>query len=1025
MIVKKYYEDPHTMHIGTLPARAYYIPCGTTAAALSEEPRLTSDRIEFLNGNWKFAYFKSIYDLKENFYSDDFDSSAFSDIKVPSVWQTQGYDRHQYTNNRYPFPYDPPYIPHDNPCGAYIQTFNADKNDGFRKYLNFEGVDSCFYVWINGKFAGYSQVSHATSEWDITDYIQTGTNTLAVLVLKWCDGSYLEDQDKFRMSGIFRDVYILKRPKEHIRDFTVTTALKDGAVSAEVTVKLVKTNSALTVKYKLIAPNGNIVAEGKTDKENFFAVVENPLLWNAETPYLYTLILDTSQELIPCIIGLREIKTTGNGVLLLNGHHIVFRGVNRHDSCPINGPAVTREHIIRDLKLMKQHNINAIRTSHYPNSPYFTELCDRYGFYVIDEADLEANGTCMLYGRDNFFSALAMDEQFTAAWVDRVRLLYERDKNRSSVIMWSIGNESGYGINAEAALAYIKNADPTRLTHYESDYVILDGYTPDRSNLDTVSRMYPPISQIENYCRDGSGLDVLIYNYEKGDHWKDYYIHGKAPRKPFVICEYSHAMGNGPGDIEDYYGLTMKYDNLCGGFIWEWCDHAVYDGKTADNRDIYRYGGDSGEFPHDGNFCLDGLVYPDRRPHTGLLEYKNIIRPARMSMNKHKFYLRNMLDFTNLKDELYIVWEITCDGAVCAVGTIKGTDMPSVAPHETAVLDFKVPEGLPDGHLLIKFTYYRLNSSAFVPADHVLGFDQIEISPEKPKAWEPAVGRLTLNEAEKEITVTGNNFRYVFNKLTGVFDKLVAFNMPIIHRPTEYNIWRAPTDNDRYICNEWKKAGYDRTLTRAYDVTVRKTENAVVIKAKLSVGAIYLQRLLDLNTEWRIDADGRIFASVNICKNPAVPFLPRFGLRFFLSEDMDNVSYYGCGPYENYSDKHHSCWIGRFNTTADEMFEDYIKPQENGSRHGCREITVENSVLGLKVEKLNKTLAFNLSHYTQEELTQKTHNYQLEKSEYTVFCLDYAQSGVGSNSCGPELKEEYRIDEKEFNFSFVLTPYLK
>ena len=424
MIVEKYYEDPHTIHIGTLPPRAYYIPCETTDAALSEEPRLTSGRIEFLNGNWKFAYFKSIYDLKENFYSDDFDSSAFSDIKVPSVWQTQGYDRHQYTNNRYPFPYDPPYIPHDNPCGAYIQTFNADKNDGFRKYLNFEGVDSCFYVWINGKFAGYSQVSHATSEWDITDYIRTGTNKLAVLVLKWCDGSYLEDQDKFRMSGIFRDVYILRRPKEHIRDFTVTTALKDGAVSAEVTVKLVKTNSTLTVKYKLIAPNGNIVAKGKTDKEKFFAVVKNPLLWNAETPYLYTLILDTSQELIPCIIGLREIKTTDNGVLLLNGHHIVFRGVNRHDSCPINGPAVTREHIIRDLKLMKQHNINAIRTSHYPNSPYFTELCDRYGFYVIDEADLEANGTCMLYGRDNFFSALAMDEQFTAAWVDRVRLLY-------------------------------------------------------------------------------------------------------------------------------------------------------------------------------------------------------------------------------------------------------------------------------------------------------------------------------------------------------------------------------------------------------------------------------------------------------------------------------------------------------------------------------------------------------------------------------------------------------------------------
>lgn len=1022
MIVEKYYEDPHTLHIGTMTPRAYYIPCEKTEAALSDEPRLASERIEFLNGNWKFEYYKSIYDLKKPFYLSGFDSSSFTDIKVPSVWQTQGYDRHQYTNNRYPFPYDPPYVPHNNPCGAYIRTFNIDEIDGFRRYLNFEGVDSCFYVWINGKFVGYSQVSHSTSEWDITDYIHTGINKLAVLVLKWCDGSYLEDQDKFRMSGIFRDVYILKRPEAHIHDFTVTTSLDDTLSSANINITITKINGTFLVKYRLIDPNGKIVAEDFTDRKLISLTVENPLLWNAETPYLYTLLLETDKEIIPCLVGLREIKVVDNGTLLLNNKHIVFHGVNRHDSCPINGPAVTREHIIRDMELMKQHNINAIRTSHYPNSPYFTELCDRYGFYVIDEADLEANGPCTLYGRDNFFSALAMDKQFEESWIDRVERLYSRDKNRSSVIMWSIGNESGFGTNTEAALAYIKKADPTRLTHYESDYIVLDGYTPDRSNLDTISRMYPPLSQIENYCRDGSGLQVMIHNYEKGDRWEDYYIHGKTPRKPFVICEHSHAMGNSPGDIEDYFSLTMKYDNLCGGFIWEWCDHAIYAGKTPDNRDIYRYGGDSGEFPNDGNFCLDGLVYPDRRPHTGLYEYKNIIRPARISMENNAFRIRNMYDFTDLKDALYIGWEITCDGAICASGIIKEEGMPSVKPHQTESLDFALPNNLPDGHLLIKFTYYSLNNSVFVPAGFELGFDQFELSEEKLKTWKPISGNLTIDETEEQIIIAGSSFRYVFNKLTGVFDNLTSNNIQLIEAPMEYNIWRAPTDNDRYIRNEWESAGYNRTLTRTYEVTADKEKNVAVIKARLSVGAVYLQRLLKLDTEWQIDATGRIFASINVEKNPAVPFLPRFGIRLFLSKDMNNVSYYGYGPYESYSDKHHSCWLGLFKTTVSDMFEDYIKPQENGSRWGCREIAVKNSALELKAESVSSPFCFNLSDYTQEELGTATHNYLLKKSDYTVFCLDYAQSGIGSNSCGPELKKEYRIDEKNFNFSFILTP---
>lgn len=1023
MIITPYYEDPHTLHIGTEPPRSYYIPCGSAAQARAEDPRQSSQRLQLLNGTWQFAYYPSIHDLKEPFYTPGADRTDFADLPVPSVWQMHGYDRHQYTNNRYPFPYDPPYVPLHNPCGAYVHRFTiAEQPAGWRQYLNFEGVDSCFYVWVNGTFVGYSQVSHSTSEWDITDCTHPGENELAVLVLKWCDGSYLEDQDKFRMSGIFRDVYILHRPGEHICDFTVTTPLSENYTKAAVKVDLIKTSPALPVKYTLLDSDSQPIATGETADAHIAISVENPHLWNAETPYLYTLLLETADETLPCAVGLREISVK-DSVLLLNGQHIVFRGVNRHDSSPVDGPTVSKEHVLRDLEIMRRHNINAIRTSHYPNAPYLPELCDRYGFYMIAEGDLEANGPCTLYGRDNFFSALAMDTQYTDAWVDRVKLLHARDKNRPCILMWSIGNESGYGINTEAALAYIKKADPTRLTHYESDYVVAEGFTPDRSNLDTVSRMYPPLEQVENYCRDGSGLQVMIHSPETGDRWEDYDIHGKNPHKPFVICEHSHSMGNSAGDYEDYYGLTMKYDTLCGGFIWEWCDHAIYAGRTPDNRDIYHYGGDSGEFPHDGNFCLDGLVYPDRRVHTALKEYKNVIRPARITKNGSQFSIRNMYDFADLQERIYIGWEITVDGKICANGRIDSDDALHVLPHQTAPLPFTVPAGLPEGHRLITFTYYQKNAAAFVPADFVLGFDQCELSPAPQAEWTPTPGHVNIRETEETIVLTGADFRYVFNRFTGTFDEMIIHNQTLLEQPMEFNVWRAPTDNDRYIRTEWENAGYDRTASRAYEVTAVPTAYGACIKARLSMSAVYLQRLLDVEAEWRVDGEGKLAAALSVKKNPAFPHLPRFGLRLFLPKDMQNVSYYGYGPYESYADKHQASWLGQFDTTVKQLHEDYIRPQENGSHWGCRTVSVRNADRGLQATALQAPFSFNASPYTQEALTSAAHNYQLQESSCTVFCLDYAQSGIGSHSCGPELKKEYRVNERDFTFAFALTPF--
>lgn len=999
MIVENYFENPHCLHIGTLPNRAYYVPEEITSEnmVLSDDPRMSSKRIKMLNGVWSFAYYKSIHDVKEQFWLPDARREGFGAIPVPSVWQTQGYDHHQYTNVRYPFPYDPPYVPHENPCGVYIRTFDLeDSSADYLKHLNFEGVDSCFYVWVNGRFVGYSQVSHCTSEFDITPFVHTGTNEIAVLVLKWCDGSYLEDQDKLRMSGIFRDVYILLRPRQHVRDFTVTTSLGEAYTRATVHVDLQYADKRIPVEYTLADAEGATVSSGVCEGDSFDIRVEKPVLWNAENPYLYTLRLKTDDEMIINKVGLREIAVI-NREVRLNGRRIVFRGVNRHDSDPVDGPAVSYESVLRDLTLMKHHNINAIRTSHYPNSPYLTELCDRFGFYVIDEADLECHGVLSLYEKDANFARLAEDERFREAWVDRIRLLHARDKNRPSVVMWSMGNESGFGANVEAALQYVRNADKTRLTHYESTYTMPAGLKRDYPDVDTYSDMYPPCEKIEEYCKDENHL------------------------KPFFLCEYSHAMGNGPGDLEDYFQLTEKYRNFCGGCIWEWCDHAVYMGKTATGKDMYDYGGDWGEFPHDGNFCMDGLVYPDRRVHTGLLEYKNVIRPARMERREDgPFVLKNILDFTNLKDYLTLDYEITCDGKTVSKGAVDDPALLDVEPHSVGILPLEFP-ALPEGHVFIRFIYRRRKAGGLVPAGHELGFDQIELKSAAPKLAAPSsCGGVQIEENDERAVVRGDSFRYVYNKLTGVFDELVSDNRPLTERPMQFNLWRAPTDNDRNIRSQWEAGGYDHTISRAYTTAVTSEEGTAVIRSTLSVSAVFLQRILDIESEWRIDGEGHIFCWLNVRKNPEMPFLPRFGIRLFLPKLIDKVEYFGYGPYESYADKHRSDYMGLFVRTAEEMHENYLKPQENGSHTGCEWMTVRGENGGWKAES-SKPFSFNVSPYTQEMLTKARHSYELEESGQTVFCLDYAQSGIGSNSCGPQLMEKYRLNN-DFDFRFTLIP---
>lgn len=1011
MIVPRYYENLSVLHENTMPARAYYIPASRRMDNLVEH-REESDRMQLLNGTWKFQYFNSIYDIKDSFFEKNYDTENFDEIQVPSVWQMAGYDTHQYTNIRYPFPFDPPYVPQDIPCGAYVHTFEYSRDEKAPKsFLNFEGVDSCFYVWINGSYIGYSQVSHMTSEFDVTDVLQDGTNTVAVLVMKWCDGSYLEDQDKFRMSGIFRDVYILKRPKQAISDYHIKTRIEDMLAKVEIEMKFY---SPLNVKISIEDRNGAVVALGSIAEEGT-AVLEiaSPELWNTENPYLYKLILETENEVIVDHIALRKIEIKDQ-VIYLNGQKIKFRGVNRHDSDPVTGFTINPEQITTDLTLMKQHNFNAIRSSHYPNAPFFYEMCDKYGFMVIDEADIEAHGPFMIYRKEDtdynrfkrWNEKIADDPVWEEAIVDRVKLMVERDKNRFCIVMWSMGNESAYGCNFEKALEWTKNFDPDRITQYESARYRNYDETYDYSNLDVYSRMYPALSEIQEYLdKDGS--------------------------KPFLLVEYCHSMGNGPGDFEDYFQMIQDNDKMCGGFVWEWCDHAIAHGTAENGKTIYAYGGDHGEEIHDGNFCMDGLVYPDRTVHTGLFEYKNVYRPARViSYNKEsgELVLHNYMDFDDLKDYVKISYELTQDGLVISKGILPEF---SVAPHGEGKTNLKinVPE---NGKCYLKLIYHLKKELPLLDEDHILGFDEIEVSKEDTKCklaekWilkTVVDSELQVNENDTQIHIKGREFAYTIDKRTALFTEMKFAGREYLNHPMELNIWRAPTDNDMYIKSEWKKAHYDKAYTRAYTTEVVQGKHGVKITSHASVVAETVQKILDVTITWKIEAAGKIDADIAVTKDDEFPDLPRFGVRMFLDKKLSAVRYFGMGPQESYCDKHQAASHGLYRADVGDLHEDYIRPQENGSHYDCEYVELNNSRYGI-VASAEKAFSFNASYYTQEELEKKTHNYELIESDSVVFCVDYALNGIGSNSCGPVVLEQYRFDDVLFRFQFTLIPYVK
>ncbi len=1110
----KYHEDAQALHIGTESNHAYFIPFKPEQNPF--ESREKSEYFELLNGEWDFNYYPSIQDLEDDFINLPFKYK----IKVPSNWQLEGFisktDKIQYTNINYPFTFMPPFVPDENPAGVYQREYNytPDKN---RRILCFEGVDSCFYLFINGQLAGYSEVSHHTSEFDITNLLSEGKNKITVAVLKWCSGSYMEDQDKIRLSGIFRDVYVLSRPQDYIQNYKITTELGADNKAAKINVSLnyyaenkTQSNTSSSaqsqekIQFTLSTPDGSLIEEksisinadnsGTKSSENTKQItfeVKNPLLWSAEKPALYKLTIKSSDQLIGEEIGIRSISAK-DGIIKINGQPIKFRGVNRHDSYLKTGYVASLEQIENDLQMMKQHNINAIRTSHYPNAPLFYKLCDSYGFYVIDEADLEMHGSVEV--NNNFswdwsdysgIALMASNPLFEKAILDREQLLVTRDINRPSVILWSLGNESGYGSNFRKAAEWIKSFDKTRLLHYESIHKQDD--TSD-DILDVVSRMYP-----------------------SPEDWHAF-LDNKNEKRPLVLCEYCHAMGNGPGDLEDYHKVFHSSPRFAGGFIWEWCDHSVSLGKNEEDNDNANttvtekcgYGGDWGERHNDGNFCCDGLVYPDRKPHTGLKEAKQVYRPVRVNRTEKEgtFDFWNLLAFTNISDLLELEYEITIfDSARLETISLKphagkiSLDIEALEHKKIALPDF--PD-LTDYHkrdceIFVRFIFTVCKDESWCKKGFEVCFDQVNISKAsilqndeaenlKNADWTPnavkvsvynpgqkdkdgkqenaraeiqalidfckeassstSAGEETISQIKKENTsskttliIKAADTEFLFNYRTAAFDSIKVHGKEILDKPIAFNFMRAPTDNDsqsgdwfRAHINDYetknlsiKTEGLDETNAADENTNTSVITGDVKITVKEAFGWSINAPFLYGSVIYTISKEGNLSLAFDFTATNKMRFLPRLGIRLFLKKTFDTAEYFGYGPNESYIDKHQASYVGKFTANIKEMYEPYIKPQENSSHYGCcyvkispSQIASENASSTLPAliftGEQGKNLSFNFSQYTQEELYSKRHNFELKKCSSNVLCIDYKMAGVGSNSCGPVLAPKYRLE---------------
>jgi len=1007
-------NNPEIFQINREPPHASLMPFSTLEQAL-EGNYENSPYYVSLNGTWKFHWAKNPLERPVNFYREDYDVNSWNEIQVPSNWQLQGYDYPIYTNIVYPWVgYErpkPPFAPTlYNPVGSYKRTFVLPKRWRDREiFISFQGVESAFYLWINGRYVGYSEDSRSPAEFNITRYIREGENTVAVEVYRWSDGSWLEDQDAIRLSGIYRDVYLYSTPKVHIRDFSVITDLDKNYKDAELKIRFhirnysnnkvlgYKLEYALYDRENRLAFREPVSSDITIEKDQEIVLssrklVKNPLKWSAEYPDLYTLVLilkdskNNILELESCKIGFRKFEIKENQ-MLLNGRPIVFKGVNRHEIDPDTGKYVSKESMLQDIILMKRFNINAVRTSHYPNHPYWYDLCDKYGIYVIDEANIESHGAISE-------GVPGSDPRWTSACLDRVKNMVERDKNHPSVLIWSLGNEAGYGENFKKMADWIRKNDPTRLIHYE-------GYN---EIADIESHMYAKVEEVEAYG-----------------------ILGNA--KPYILCEYSHAMGNSVGNLFKYWDVIERYPNLQGGFIWDWVDQALR-WKIPGRPDEYffAYGGDWGDKPNDGNFCANGLVFPDRNIQPELWEVKRIyqnIGVKEINILIGKVKIINKYLFTSLS-AFECSWELLEDDKVIQKGKIRDLNIPPLS-EKIVTISFKKPKTKPNTEYWLNVRFSLKEDTLWAPKGYEVAREQFNIPFETPKPKVMSLSEmpsLDVKESKKDVVIVGKDFQVIFDKDKGTISSYKCKGRMLLRSGPIPNFWRAPLDNDRgngmpVRTGVWRDAGEKRRVESFKMSNIKNKAVTIDISFLLPTANRSKYRVF-----YTVYGSGDIVLESALIPGDNLPEIPVIGMMLSLPKEFKNIKWYGRGPWENYCDRNRGSDIGVYSSTVEEQFVPYLRPSENGNKTDVRwvSLTDENG-FGLLAIGMPK-LEISALYYKPEDLERARHPYELKPRDEIILRLNYRQMGVGGDdSWGARPHPEFTIyPDRSYTYRFRLRP---
>ncbi|MBE7021230.1 MAG: glycoside hydrolase family 2 [Ruminococcaceae bacterium] len=945
----RFYEDLNNICENRMPQRSFYIPENENAYKL-------------LNGNWQFKYYEADCDEEKEI-------TEWDTISVPSCWQLKGYGSPNYANVNYPYPVDPPYVPDKNPLGIYKREFEIKELDRCY-YIIFEGVSSDLQLFINDNYVGYTQGSHLQAEFDITKYVKSGVNTVVCKVHKWCAGSYMEDQDFFRFNGIFRDVYILNRPHGHIKDIKIETEGNKILINFEGNAEISLLDGECLI--------GKLVSQGKAEFE-----VENPVLWNAEKPNLYDLVFKYKEEIIRQRIGFVRYSIDDESAFCVNGVRVKLKGVNHHDTHPENGWCMTDEELLYDLKQMKKLNINTIRTSHYPPAPKFLNMCDQLGFYVMLETDLETHG--FVHRKPEIVDEYDMvefpdewignKEEWLEPFMERMIRAYERDKNHTSIFSWSTGNESGHCTNHVKMIEYLRNTDKKRLIHCENASRSSAKYPEFYERPDIHSRMYLPVDLTEEYAKDDT------------------------KKLPLFLCEYSHAMGNGPGDIMDYWDLFYKYPKLIGGCIWEWADHTVI------VEGVPKYGGDfENEDTHDLNFCADGLVFHDRTFKAGSLNAKTAYQNIRCSLSGSTLSITNLFDFTDLSEYVF-VYDCVVDGNI-----IESKEMTfNLKPKETISIEVLTVDKCKLGGYVNCFLYDQ--DGCEVASTQL----EMETKLEKGETKTPVS---KINETDNEFVICGKNFSFIISKNYGEITSIKKNGRELICDSVKLTVMRAPIDNERVIKNKWYRytrdwhaEGFDKLFNKCYSCEAK--DNVITVKGSLA--CVSRMPFFNYELKYSFFEDGSLKINLSGDMRKDCIWLPRLGFEFKTHYINDEFKYFGMGPYENYCDMKYHTKMGWYESSADKEYVNYIVPQEHGNHINTKILAMKKGLIFMS----DKGFEFNVSHYDTKALTEAMHIDELVKDNVTTIRIDYKNSGVGSASCGPQLLEKYRLKEKKIeNFEF-------